>query len=261
MLDLDDLKLSDAYKKHQLFEEINYIREFYDSLSFSSIFIYPKGTTAYLNFASYIYTAIQGTLDSIQTLLRIGRINDAYTLVRKYFDDVLLEIYIDVIRKEKFDREECLVVKDVDEWLKGKHRIPTLRKLLLILEQSDFTKDIYTFFGWNTYFKHNRDFLDDSVHGNRYSLIILNCNRIAIENREKHLQNILIIINQIFVMHLAFIFHLNPMFLRASDYMDNIEMNMKPPKGSENRIAPFAQQAFDKYLKQKKYSLKGCIYN
>ena len=146
MLDLDDLKLSDAYKKHQLFEEINYIREFYDSLSFSSIFIYPKGTTAYLNFASYIYTAIQGTLDSIQTLLRIGRINDAYTLVRKYFDDVLLEIYIDVIRKEKFDREECLVVKDVDEWLKGKHRIPTLRKLLLILEQSDFTKDIYIFY-------------------------------------------------------------------------------------------------------------------
>ena len=35
----------------------------------------------------------------------------------------------------------------------------------------------------------------------------------------------------------------------ASDYMDYMEMGLKPPKGSENWIAAFAQDAFDKIIK------------
>ena len=35
----------------------------------------------------------------------------------------------------------------------------------------------------------------------------------------------------------------------ASDYMDHLEMGMIPPEGSENWIASFAQDAFDKIIK------------
>lgn len=38
----------------------------------------------------------------------------------------------------------------------------------------------------------------------------------------------------------------------ASDYMDCLEMGITPPDGSQNWIAPFAQDAFDKVIKPHK---------
>lgn len=35
----------------------------------------------------------------------------------------------------------------------------------------------------------------------------------------------------------------------ASDYMDYMEMGETPPEGSEEWIASYAQDAFDKYIK------------
>lgn len=224
--------------------------EFYDSLSYSCYLFVPLGINSVPNYASYVYTAIRGTLDSVQTLLKTGRISDAYTLVRKYFDDALIDIYIDVIRKDRFDWGYNRVVKDVDEWLRSKYRLPSLKKMLSTIKNSDRTKEIYPFFGWDTYFKHNRELLDDSVHGNRYKLVILNCNEIYFQDREKHLQNIYIVVKQIFTMHLAFVFHLNSHYMMSSDYSDYRDLGFTPPEDCESRIAPFAQKAFDTYIKK-----------
>ena len=79
-----------------------------------------------------------------------------------------VEIYIDVTRKEKFDFENNFVVQDVEEWIRGRHRIPKLETLLGILKKSSSTKDIYPFFGWDSYLKRYRQLLDDSVHSNRF---------------------------------------------------------------------------------------------
>ena len=56
-------------------------------------------------------------------------------------------------------------------------------------------------------------------------------------------------LNQLFLIHLSVIFHLNSHYLMASDYMDYMEMGMTPPDGSENWIASFAQNAFDKVIR------------
>ena len=69
------------------------------------------GTHGITNYASYVYSAIEGTLDSITILLKNGRINDAYTLIRKLFDDILLEIYMDVILKDKISIDNFLFKK------------------------------------------------------------------------------------------------------------------------------------------------------
>lgn len=91
--------------------------------------------------------------------------------------------------------------------------------------------------------------MDDSVHSNRFKLMLLNCNTVYIEDRVRHLKNCEVMLNQLFLIHLSFIFHLNSHYLMASDYMDYMEMGMTPPEGSENWIAPFAQDAFDKIIK------------
>lgn len=246
-----DYKMSEAYLKHKVFEDLRYMMKFYDSLSMSCFSFIANGTHGITNYASYVYTAIEGTLDSISILLTKGRINDAYTLIRKLFDDILLEIYMDVTLKDKFSIDNFFV-EEVNEWIQGKHRIPKTEKILKCLEKSEQTKDLYPLFGWDTYLKKNRELLDDSVHSNRFQRMLLNCNTVYIENRERHLRNCEIILSQLFLLHLSFIFHLNPQYLMASDYMDYMEMGMTPPDGCQNWIAPFAQEAFDKVIKPQK---------
>lgn len=241
----------EAYLRHKVFDELKFMMQFYDSISMSCFSFIASGTRGITNYASYVYTAIEGTLDSISILLTKGRINDAYTLIRKLFDDILLEIYMDVTLKDKFSIDN-FVVKEVNEWIQGKHRIPKIEKILKCLEKSETTKDLYPLFGWDTYLKKNRELLDDSVHSNRFQQMLLNCNDVYIENRERHLKNCEIILNQLFLLHLSFIFHLNPQYLMASDYMDHLEMKMTPPAGSENWIARFAQEAFNKVIKPHK---------
>lgn len=247
----EEHKMPNAYLKHKVFDDLKYMMKFYDSISMSCYCFITSGTRYIVNYASYVYTAIEGTLDSISTLLTKGRINDAYALIRKLFDDILLEIYMDVTLKDEFGLDN-FIVEEVDGWIKGKHRIPKTEKILKCLEKSERTKDLYPLFGWDTYLKKNRELLDDSVHSNRFHLMLLNCNKVYIENRDRELKNCEIVLNQLFLLHLSFIFHLNPQYLMASDYMDYMEMGMTPPEGCETWIAQFAQDAFDKVIKPNK---------
>lgn len=69
------------------------------------------------------------------------------------------------------------------------------------------------------------------------------------DNREKKLDGIVIILKQLMRIQVAFIFHLNPLYFMASDYMDYIEFGEQPPQGADSWIATYAQEAFDKYIK------------
>lgn len=250
MPNIETPNLSKSYLNHPVFDEIENIKTFYDGIAYTCTSI-TTHTTTILNYDSDVFYAIFNTIDSIKVLLKIGRINDVYVLVRKYFDDVLVETYIDVTLKDKSDIWTNIFVDDVEAWLNERHRIPKMEKLLKILKESDRSKDLYPYFGWETYLKHNREFLDDSVHGNRFSRYVLNCNTYYIE-RENHLKNIHLLLKQIFTMHLSFIFYLNADYIMATDYIDYIEMNLPPPNGSEFWLASYAQDAFDRYIKPNK---------
>ncbi|MCM1502971.1 MAG: hypothetical protein NC115_09950 [Bacteroidales bacterium] len=241
--------MPEKYLNHDVFSEIDFMINFYDSLSFSSLNFMPSGVDCNINYASYVYSAIEGTLESIHMLLKNGRINDAYSLIRKLFDDILLEIYINVMLKDKFDFYNNIIVRDVVEWIKGRHRIPKTEKILKYIEKSKQTKDLYPLFGWETYLKKIRELLDDSVHSNRFQLMLLNCNRVYMEEREQHLDNCKIVLKQLFLVHVTFLFHLNPQYLMASDYTDSLELGMIPQEDSQNWIAPFAQVAFNRVIK------------
>ena len=71
-----------------------------------------------INYESYMFLAMKGTVDSIKLLLQKGRFNDAFVLVRKLYDDILTQIYISVTLKEKFDVFDNFSVEEVNQWLK-----------------------------------------------------------------------------------------------------------------------------------------------
>lgn len=239
----------DAYQNHQVFELLDKMMDYYDGLSYSSFFFMPHGTLTIGNYATYIYMSIQSTLGSIKTLLKMGHITDAFVLIRKLFDTVLVDIYIDVVREDNYDWMKSLVVKDVEEWLKKQKWIPHTDKILSVLKESKTTKDLYPLLGWDTYLKTNREHLDNHVHASSYRSLLLNCETICIDNRERELKNASIILKQIMMVHLAFMFYMNGPYMMDSTYMDYRDCNEEPPEGSESWLAPYAQKAFDEFLK------------
>ena len=242
----------DAYKIHHVFEQIDHMMEFYDGISNTSFSFIPNGTLTIGNYEAKVYQSIRTTLESIKTLLKLRHITDAFVLIRKYFDTVLANIYLDVVREDKFDWMKSLVVNDLDEWLKKGHRIPRTERILKVLKYSNTTEDLYPWFGWDTYLKTNRSILDNHVHVNNYGTVLLNCPDLVIQDCEEQLENASIILNQIMMIHLAFTFYMNGPYMMSSDYMDCREMDMEPPQGSECWLAPYAQQAFDMFLKPNK---------
>lgn len=239
----------ETYQKHEVFGLIDRMKDYYEGLSDTSFSFIPNGTMTIGNYAARIYMSIHSTLESIKMLLKEGHISDAFVLIRKLFDLVLVEIYLNVVREEKFDWKENRVVKDVDEWLKSQHWIPKTEKILTVLKESKSTKELYPWFGWDSYLKKNRRFLDNHVHADSYYSILLNCPDIYLQDREKQLKNASVILNQIMMVHIAFMFYMNGPYMMASDYTDCLDIGMTPPKGCESWLAPYAQKAFDEFLK------------
>ena len=84
-------KMPESYLAHHVFDDIEYMRDFYDRLSDRCFYFIPSGTRGITNYASYIYMSYRGTLKSIKMLLENGNINDALVLVRKLYDDVFMD--------------------------------------------------------------------------------------------------------------------------------------------------------------------------
>lgn len=239
----------EAYYNHEVFELIKHIIDYYDKVAYSCFGFIPNGTLGAANYSSYVFRSICTTLKSIKMLLKEGHLADAFVLIRKLFDTVMVEIYLNVVREEKYDWMENFVVKDVDEWIKRKIRIPRVNNILKVLKESKTTKDLYPFFGWNSYLKTNRDFLDEHVHVCNFRSVMLNCKDNYLESRETQLKNAAIVLKQIMIVHLAFTFYMNGHYMMADTYMSYKEMGDTPPEGSEHWLAKYAQDAFDEFIK------------
>ena len=77
-----------------MFKLIEKMKDYYEGLSETSFSFMPNGTMAIGNYAANIYMSIRSTLESIRVLLKEGHIADAFVLIRKLFDTVLLEMWI-----------------------------------------------------------------------------------------------------------------------------------------------------------------------
>jgi hypothetical protein len=68
-------RLGTEYLNHNVFKKIQDYSDFYSDLSFSIMCWVPIGTTGIINFDTYVFSSISGTLDSIKEILEKGRLN------------------------------------------------------------------------------------------------------------------------------------------------------------------------------------------
>jgi len=241
-------KLGKDYAEHKVFSELKTYSDFYGSLSFSIMNWVSQGTKAILNLDTYSYSSIKGTVDSICEILRKGRINDAYALIRKYFDSTFINVYANLYLQDNFSIDNFIVEK-IDNWRKGNETIPEFRVISRYIKESPKLKPISDLLKRDDRYKKLRDRCNDNTHYNFYHNVLLNDNEIYNPNRIKYLDAISFDMRSLFIQHFAYIFYLNDHYFMSSDYIDYLDVGMKPEEDSQYWVAPFIQEVFDSIIK------------
>lgn len=129
------------------------------------------GTRTILNFDTYIYTPIQGIVDSIAEILSKGRINDAYALLRKYYDSTMINIYTNLYLMDNF-RIENLIVEKIDKWIQGTETILEYRVISKYIKDSARLASINKLLKRDDRYKKIRDRCSDNTHYDLYRNVL-----------------------------------------------------------------------------------------
>lgn len=251
-------RLGKEYNEHTVFNSLNLYIGFYESLSFQIMNWITMGTHSITNIDTYTYSSIQGTLESIRMVLKKGRINDAYSLLRKFFDITIINIYSNLFLEDNYTMDS-LIVEQIDDWIKGKKTIPEYRIMSQYIKKSERLKEITNLLGKDDRYKAIRNRCNDYTHYNFYHNLVANDNEIYSQNRIRRLQTLHYDLDHIFIQHLAYIFMLHQHYMSSSDYADSMDLGITPEEGSQYWVAPFIQEIFDEVINRKRPDIANMI--
>ncbi|PKO18940.1 hypothetical protein CVU37_06100 [candidate division BRC1 bacterium HGW-BRC1-1] len=246
------------YQSHRVFSELDQYIEFYKSLADSVFMFVSMGTKAIGNIDSYAFSSIQGTLTSIRTILCAGRINDAYALLRKYYDAAIITIYSNLYIEEHLSIEN-FVVQQIDNWLNGKDSLPEYRIMSEYIRKSQKVAPLTQLFLADDRYKRLRDRCNDHTHYNFYYNMLLNDSDIHLPNRGKVLDDFAGDLRDVVILHAAYLFVTKQHYMASSDYLDSLECGLTPEPDSQYWVAPFVQSIFDKVVAQHRPDIAAII--
>ncbi|QYK54334.1 MAG: hypothetical protein KF824_05400 [Fimbriimonadaceae bacterium] len=264
-------RLPEEYLEHSIFGDLVQTEEFYE---FLSDLIWPQiSPTRNLlgNLDSSFFDSLAGTVESMRAILLTGRITDAYTLLRKFNESTLLQIYtmlcfeekiaelrdtspkIELMDQEKFVQylehvfKQGIYVEEIEDWLTGDKSLPNLRIISPKVASFSTTSQLDALFDSQKY-KQISERCNDHVHTNYYKHLVLN---------QRHLKNETLIVSlkqfaqdfrDLLTKHITFVLFLHPEYMRSSDYVDHLECGLVPEHGSEYWIAPFIKDFFNNVI-------------
>jgi len=201
---------------------------------------------------------MHGTLEPMRIILLGGRINDAYALLRKFYDSAVINVYSNLYLRNNFSIESFIVEK-INNWLQGKEKLPEYRVMSQYIRASKLLRPINEVFSTDGRYKRLRDRCNDHTHYNFYRHAMLNDNKIHINNRVRWLDLFSEDAQDILIMHLGYIFFLNSHYMMSSDYLDALECGMQPEEDSQYWVAPFIQAFFDKIITPRRPDVTDAI--
>lgn len=249
----------DEYKNHQIFKVLDNIIDFYNLFSFAVFQFLTIWVKWILNIDSYIFSSIQWTIESIKFLILNGRINDAYTILRKYNDSIIINIYINLYLEDNLCVDK-IIVEEIQNWLNWKQKIPKYEIMLKYIVSSEKLKDLNKIINSKKYFKLRKK-CNDNTHCNFFHNLLLNNNEIFNPNRIKELDLFLDYLEDLFILHISYLFYLSDHYMMSSDYMDYMDIWETPPSWSDKWVSPFVKKIFDNFLVKKTPEIANLIRN
>ncbi len=250
--------LGKHYYEHNVFNKLDTTINFYNSLSFSVLNWTSSGTKAIINIDTYSFSSIRETLKSIKEVIHNGRINDSYALLRKYYDSTMINIYANLYLNDHFSIDN-FIVSQIDNWVKGKEKLPEYRIIHKYIIDSPKLKPISTLLRNTNAYKQIRQRCNDHTHYNFFHFNILNDPEVFHQDRLKYLTMFANDLDSLFIQHFSYLFFLQEHYMSSSDYLDSLEVDLEPEEGSQYWVASFVQEAFDNIIKSKRPDIAKCI--
>lgn len=257
-LDIHAPKLGKDYKEHIIFNQLKELIDFYDTLSITTMGFVTGGVIGVANLNTHVFTSIKGTIDSIKLILKNGRINDAYALLRKYYDSTIINVYTNLYIKDNCTLDNYIVDK-IQNWIKGTKKLPEYRIMSEYIRNSEQLKAITELISINKNYNNIRQRCNDHTHYNYYHNIIYNDNQVYLENRVKYLDVFSNDLKAVFIQHFAYFFYLIDIYMMSTDYVNYLDEGMTPPEDSQYWVASFIQDAFDKWIKPNRPDIANTI--
>lgn len=265
----------EEYDNNVIFDDIKIIKDFYKALSFCNISFIENAAlmsdAKVFSTSTYIYSSIEGTIESISVLLHNGRCNDAFALVRKYCDSIILDIYKNILSKQIDEAYyKHLSLDDyknnkIKQWIDAENRLFEQRDIINVYtaikkEYPELT-NLFNLTNKSTLYHKLRDVCNDNMHYNYlYTMMANDANMIRARKDLwiPLLRKIARAIRLFFTIHFSFIYVGHPGTLMSSDYMDHIDCGMQPPSGCERWVANPVRIAFSSIVQ--KYAPKISEY-
>ena len=193
-----------------------------------------------------VSAACELTVGSIISCCQSGCLADAYTLLRKYRDDLFFYLYImvyDAIYKLESSSKQIDSMRErIEEWINNGLQDMHIGKVLRAISKYPGIEDAVKKFRLKLYFDKIRVSLNNYVHSNGVGFYNRNVN--SYNKLHIHMRDLL---NNLRFITITFLFLLtlcSPHFIMSTDYIDCLENNMTPPEGSQHRVAPFVADFF-----------------
>ncbi len=249
---------SQEYQEHPLFGKLDELAKFYDWWSFSIMMFMTSGTKSVLNIDTYVYSSMKGTLESIKLILKNGHINDAYALIRKFHDSIIMNVYTNLYLTYNHSLEN-FIVEEIDGWIQGTKQLPNFRAMTNFIKDNPETRELYLLINIDDRYEKIRDRCNNNTHYNFYRNVMLNDNKIYNKDSYRYLDTIQHDINHLVVMHLTYIFSIAEHYMMSSDYTDHLDCGTTPPEDSQYWVANAIQNIFDDLIRKLRPDLSAYI--
>lgn len=199
-----------------------------------------------------ISNAFELTTGSIISCCESGCIADAYSLMRKYRDDLFFYLYIVVYDScNKLDDkspETDQMEANIERWVKNDLNDLHIGTVLQAIGQSSQVKDAVRKYNLKSYFDALGDRLNNYVHSNGVSFYNRNVNAYQGKTLQNQLQSLLTDMRSITITFLFLLTLCSPLSIMSTDYVDCLDCNMTPPDGSQYWVAPFVTAFFKRNI-------------
>lgn len=196
------------------------------------------------------------TIESIRCCCMSGNFADAYTLVRKFRDDLFYYLYLLVVA-DKSDLTKFVDLdklssdeKNIWDWTHNKQKDLHIGSVLKCIAFHPSAKKAIRIYGLKASFDKISYNLNNYVHSNGYSFYNEPYSKLIVKGKIEEKCNelsemtIYITITFLFLMIL-----IRPLLIMSYDYIDYLDCGNTPPEGSQYWVAPFVSQFFKKYKK------------
>ena len=214
-------------------------------LSFGRDFVLCGKYTFSLQMVS---TAFELTAGSIISCCESGCIADAYSLTRKYRDDLFFYLYIVVCDScNKLDgksQETDQMEANIERWINNNLDDLHIGTVLQAIGQFSRVRNAVQKYQLKSYFDTLNKRLNDYVHSNGVAFYNRNVNAYQGKTLQKQLEALLKDLRSITITFLFLLTLCSPLSIMSTDYVDCLDCNMTPPDGSQYWVAPFVTAFF-----------------